>query len=370
MLRDTLFSVFVLLVQDSFEDDKLKILMIICASPDPKELHKTISTLEYGAKAKCIGHSQHTPMKEKLGVDDSSVAEILVTRIEAMDQFIHNLQVENKIREKERNEAHKEVLKKEQEVAELRAKLQIVEGKASGACKEEINMKVRERIEILRSELEECQRIANDFVENEKRKMEERMWQQQREVEKLKWRLKEIETQFFTRSSTGDFGDHFSRRLMGSISATDDPGNMVKSMDLDMGDQEPFTHELLSASVGVAGNEIQGSKLSDNMRLGTVFEEEEAGECKESFEDEEVEKEIIEEKRVCSSTFASDCSPGMIYLEWCCDENLRDRLEHVNAGDVASSRHMRIENIFTLCGNSRAFTASNYSTNQNAGSGS
>ncbi|CAL8165958.1 unnamed protein product [Prunus armeniaca] len=47
-------SKLTMLLQDSFEDDKTKILMVLCASPDPEEIHKTISTLEYGAKAKCI----------------------------------------------------------------------------------------------------------------------------------------------------------------------------------------------------------------------------------------------------------------------------------------------------------------------------
>lgn len=52
-------SSHVLFVQDSFEDDKTKILMVLCASPDPEEIHKTISTLEYGAKAKCIVCGPH-----------------------------------------------------------------------------------------------------------------------------------------------------------------------------------------------------------------------------------------------------------------------------------------------------------------------
>ncbi|EFJ09660.1 hypothetical protein SELMODRAFT_129437, partial [Selaginella moellendorffii] len=30
------------------------ILMVLCASPDPRDVYKTICTLEYGAKAKCI----------------------------------------------------------------------------------------------------------------------------------------------------------------------------------------------------------------------------------------------------------------------------------------------------------------------------
>ncbi|KAI3814019.1 hypothetical protein L1987_18761 [Smallanthus sonchifolius] len=43
-------SKLTMLLQDYFEDDKSKILMILCASPDPKELHKTVSTLEYWNK--------------------------------------------------------------------------------------------------------------------------------------------------------------------------------------------------------------------------------------------------------------------------------------------------------------------------------
>uniref|UniRef100_A0A1J3HQ84 Kinesin-like protein KIN-10A n=3 Tax=Noccaea caerulescens TaxID=107243 RepID=A0A1J3HQ84_NOCCA len=47
-------SKLTMLLQESFEDDKSKILMILCASPDPNEMHKTLCNLEYGAKAKCI----------------------------------------------------------------------------------------------------------------------------------------------------------------------------------------------------------------------------------------------------------------------------------------------------------------------------
>ncbi|KAJ0447680.1 putative kinesin-like protein [Helianthus annuus] len=61
-------------MQDSFEDNKSKILMILCASPDPKEMHKTISTLEYGAKAKCIVRGPHTPIKG----DGSSSSDVML----------------------------------------------------------------------------------------------------------------------------------------------------------------------------------------------------------------------------------------------------------------------------------------------------
>ncbi|KAK4421784.1 Kinesin-like protein KIN-10A [Sesamum alatum] len=92
-------SKLTMLLQDSFEDDKSKILMVLCASLDQKELHKMIATLEYSAKAKCIVGGPHTPVKEK-GVEDSSSDVLLGSRIAALDQFISKLQNENKIREK------------------------------------------------------------------------------------------------------------------------------------------------------------------------------------------------------------------------------------------------------------------------------
>ncbi|VVA09792.1 PREDICTED: kinesin [Prunus dulcis] len=119
--------VFEAKMQDSFEDDKTKILMVLCASPGLEEIHKTISTLEYGAKAKCIVRGPHTLIKDKIGTEDSS-AVILGSRIAAMDKFILKLQRENKLKEKERNEAHRELQKKE-EAASLRAKLELMEGK-------------------------------------------------------------------------------------------------------------------------------------------------------------------------------------------------------------------------------------------------
>ena len=101
--------------------------MILCASPDPKELHKTVSTLEYGAKAKCIIRAAHaaTP-RDKMSSEESSA--MLNSRIVAMNQFIHKLQKENKLREKERNEAQNVLKLKEEELAQLRAKLKLIEG--------------------------------------------------------------------------------------------------------------------------------------------------------------------------------------------------------------------------------------------------
>ncbi|KAK0606850.1 hypothetical protein LWI29_005171 [Acer saccharum] len=365
-------SKLTMLLQDSFEDDKSKILMILCASPDPKEIHKTICTLEYGAKAKCIIRGPHTPIKDKTGAEDSSSAVILGSRIAAMDQFIYKLQMENKLREKERNEAHQQLLKKEEEVAALRAKLEMVEGKGSTVVSEQvINSKVNERTQTLKlqleKKLEECQRMAEDFVDMKRKMMEETILQQQQEVEMLRRRLEEIEFELChsreVRSSRDFDGSNFAKRLLGAY-ADEDPG-MVKSMDLDMSDAEPFVRigavhqpdNHLKTFSEVVDNDVFGSKYGDKVCLSTVFEEEEVEDeerHKDNVEDEEVEKVIIEDKRVCSSRLVDESVPSINSAAGSLASSPQ-KLEMTpqNAKDSASSRNLRIQNIFTLCGNHR-----------------
>ncbi|KAL3506163.1 hypothetical protein ACH5RR_031545 [Cinchona calisaya] len=403
-------SKLTMLLQDSFEDDKSKILMILCASPDPKELHKTISTLEYGAKAKCIVRGPHTPIKEK-GAHDSSSAVILGSRIAAMDQFIYKLQMENKLREKERNEAQKELVKKEEEMTALRAKVAILEGKGVDTMEEEINLKANQMVQKLKSELEkkiqECKKMADEFVEMERRKMENMILQYQQEVEMLRQRLKEIEAELCHSSvgagSSDMDGSNFVRKLLETYS--EDPG-MVKSMDLDKSyDLDSGKQDVIYKSGNTEHQSVLGFDIRKNSRgeedydafqsfsskacLSTVFEEEEeelGGDDKEKFLDEEVQKEVIEEKKVvCSSTLVAKsntrrnfdggsfaesplilvASPQLSCLnQEKIEENLRDTAmekllhsespsEPESAKDSASSRRMRIQNIFTLCGNHR-----------------
>ncbi|KAL6185139.1 hypothetical protein ACLB2K_041274 [Fragaria x ananassa] len=380
-------SKLTMLLQDSFEDDKTKILMVLCASPDPKEIHKTIATLEYGAKAKCIVRGPHTPIKDKVGTEDSS-AVILGSRIAAMDEFILKLQKENKLKEKERNEAHKLLLKKEEEVAAMRAKLQSMEGKGSGSKEEEFKLKVNEVAQTLKQELErkleECQRTANEFVELERRRMEERILQQQQEVEMLRKRLEEIEFEL-CHSSDGNGvesgrkdndGTQFAKRLMG-IYASDGTGmmksmDMVKSMDLDMDDQDPFAGMVKYVGVNcqsdsnsnqgfvnqphlnaiaTENNDSFAATYADRVCLSTVFEEEELEEeeRKENVDVEEVQKEVIEEKRVCvvdGSSLKSNyqSTPTL-------NQTNRNIGEDGKGGP--DDRLVRIRNIFTLCGNYR-----------------
>ncbi|XP_009802054.1 kinesin-like protein KIN-10A [Nicotiana sylvestris] len=365
-------SKLTMLLQDSFEDDKSKILMILCASPDPKELHKTISTLEYGAKAKCIVRGPHTPLKEKGAEDSSSSAVILGSRIAVMDQFIYKLQMENKLKEKERNEAQKALMRKEEEIATLRTKLELVQGKGTEIT-EEINVKVNERTQTLKSELEmriqECQKMANEIVEMERRKMEERVLQQQQEFEMLRRRLEEMEAEL--RRSRAESGSSvqveentFAKRLQDIYS--EDAAGMVKSMDLDRSiDMDNGKRDILvykpeggntfQAILGYPNISNSGEVEDPAVNLGlphfankaslsTVFEEDEEGDG-----ELEVQKEVIEEKRICS---------GLLNHGTSCLRPAPDDFSDLSKDtDVcmgaAPSRKVLIENIFTLCGNYR-----------------
>ncbi|CAH8385289.1 unnamed protein product [Eruca vesicaria subsp. sativa] len=350
-------SKLTMLLQDSFEDDKSKILMILCASPDPKEMHKTLCTLEYGAKAKCIVRGSHTPNKDKNGGDESSSAVILGTRIAAMDEFISKLQSEKKQQEKERNDAQKLLKKKEEEVAALRSLL--IQKEACATNEEAIKEKVNERTQLLKAELEkkleECRRMAEEFVEMERRRMEEKIVQQQEELEMMRKRLEEIEVEF-RRSRDGDTvrsvdeTSGFAKRLRGLYSDDD----MVKSMDLDMGDPEPVK-QIWGAAVSYQPSSTTGSNLSDVLQpkptenmlaqmypdrvcLSTVFEEEEV--------EEDEEKMIIEDKSICSIT----TPVPSLNFERSGGENC---FNVTDDKESEMSRKLRIQNIFTLCGNQR-----------------
>ncbi|KAJ0963716.1 hypothetical protein J5N97_028838 [Dioscorea zingiberensis] len=328
-------SKLTMLLQDSFEDDKSKILMILCASPDPKELHKTISTLEYGAKAKCIVRVAHMPTpKEKMNSEESSVH--LRSRIVAMNQFIYKLQLENKLKEKERDEANKELLRKEEEISELRTRLKLIEGRGSAAKEDEIKSKVDERTQILKVEL---------------MKMEERMIKQQEELHMLRQRLEEMESERSKAVDDAlhniDGGSRFMKRLS-EIYAEGDQG-MEKSMELDMGEPQIIydvkeikegLHQTgnysscSSASTVLANIEVTGDatipRSPSRVFLSTVYEgEEEEVDSSEDYTD--LDGDLMERHHLLGT-------------EVVCGKNPRD---------VDSTRKTRIQNIFRLCGNYR-----------------
>ncbi|XP_048534006.1 kinesin-like protein KIN-10A [Triticum urartu] len=136
-------SKLTMLLRDSFDDEGSKILMILCASPDPKDLHKTISTLEYGARAKCTRAAAHASTPS------------------------------GKISSKD---ARYEMRLKDEEIARLRMKVRLME---AAAKEEEIRVKaVDEETRVLRSEM---------------RMMEENMLMQHQELLAVKQWLQQVE---------------------------------------------------------------------------------------------------------------------------------------------------------------------------------
>ncbi|KAG8072852.1 hypothetical protein GUJ93_ZPchr0006g42491 [Zizania palustris] len=322
-------SKLTMLLQDSFEDDKSKILMILCASPDPKELHKTVSTLEYGAKAKCIIRAAHvaTP-RDKMSSEESST--MLNSRIVAMNQFIYNLQKENKLREKERNEAQSVLKRKEEELAQLKAKLKLIEGQGAAAKQDEINSKVMEKTQSLRTELV---------------KMEEKMLRQQQELLALQQRLQEVEREKPVQQDI--IGGRLLARLSEMSARADQSMSMDMSIDFDMGDQ-PAVEDVkvikedtrqqgqIRSQTNAAGSCTSAGEQEDVVRLSgypekvvlsTVFEEGDEEEDKDSGVDEEQCKEVVEESYVMQQPLAEPEDP--------------------------ETRNTRIQNIFRLCGNYR-----------------
>ncbi|CAL9097602.1 unnamed protein product [Musa acuminata var. zebrina] len=355
-------SKLTMLLQDSFEDDKSKILMILCASPDPKETHKTISTLEYGAKAKCIIRVTRMPTpKEKVDPEESSL--LLKSRIVAMNQVMYKLQMENKLKEKECDDARKELLQKDAELAKLGARLQLIEERESEVKEAEINLTVDERTKTLKLEL---------------MKVEEIMLQQEAELTMLKQRLEEVE---LGRGKTGEDtlhdmdGGRFMKRLE---TYAGEPG-MVKSMDLDMGDQQDSydVKEIREDSYRHAsypkqspldaclsdfeeGADSSVLRFPEKVSLSTVFEGDE--EDIESTED-EVDKEVVEENMShargigCSMPFedsglnddhdgcGSDSKKKQVGAE---TNSIKNTIDAISA-----RRRTCVQNIFRLCGNHR-----------------
>jgi kinesin family protein 11 len=109
-------------MQDSFEDDRAKILMILCASPDVKDLHKTICTLEYGAKAKCIVRLPNSPSKEQMSSNRAEQVQMLEARLTKKDAYIEKLHKENEAKHRQNEERKRELERKDRELAELREK--------------------------------------------------------------------------------------------------------------------------------------------------------------------------------------------------------------------------------------------------------
>lgn len=228
-------------------DDKSKILMILCASPDPRETHKTISTFEYGAKAKCIVRAAHPATPKPSSQTNAESVTLLASQIALMNQHICELQRDKRTLLKERDQALKSLSLKDDELAVARFEV---------------------------------------------KRMEEKVTRQDNEIESLKNRLRELEC---GGREVGGFG-----YVASQLAEVAGDQSMVKSMELDYGDQvsnsiildvkevkedmtvPSWTRNLLPTI------EEEATEDHDQVILSTIFEAEES---------EEVEKGVVEEER-------------------------------------------------------------------------
>ncbi|KAL3680030.1 hypothetical protein R1sor_022986 [Riccia sorocarpa] len=157
-------SKLTMLLQDSFETVNAKILMILCASPCPRDLYKTMGTFEYGAKAKTIVRLPNSPAKEKILEADVKTLATLQARIAQKDTSLETLR-----REKERAEREKEA--KEKEISEMKRRMEDVENRAGmkdGLIQELKDTKQRmeqlqKEVEFQRSRAEKAEAELNEL---------------------------------------------------------------------------------------------------------------------------------------------------------------------------------------------------------------
>ncbi|KAM0044348.1 putative kinesin-like protein [Helianthus debilis subsp. tardiflorus] len=226
--------------------------------------------------------------------------------------------------------------------------------------------------------------MAHRVVEMERKKMERKIIQQQEELETLRRRLEEIKFEL-TRSREGKRNENESRNLSSSFSlegngfakklidmyADEDPGmeksmDLDKSLDMEIGSKREYQKAANNSIQAILGypyiendEDVYVPSSTGKSYLSTVFEEDEE-------EVEEVQKDVIEEKMVCVMN-----PPPVSAFKFDIDSlstAVGSESECVDP-DTASSRQLRIQNIFTLCGNYRELsqqhtplTATNKST--------
>ncbi|CAM6106597.1 unnamed protein product [Calypogeia fissa] len=160
-------SKLTMILQESFEDKNAKVLMILCASPCPKDLYKTLGTFEYGAKAKRIVRLPNSPAREKASEEELQKLAVVNAKDIAKDQCILKLR-----RDKEKSDREREV--QVREVKDLRRKVDELESQLSTRQNES------------EVQLHEYRRHADLQNEHTKRRLEElelQLQQKEREAE-------------------------------------------------------------------------------------------------------------------------------------------------------------------------------------------
>ncbi|KAG6498906.1 hypothetical protein ZIOFF_038658 [Zingiber officinale] len=246
--------------------------------------------------------------------------------------------MENKLKEKERDEARKELLQKDAELAELRTKFQHIEGRKS-----QINLKVDQKTETLKFEstkMEERMLLQKEeypkTLKFELTKTEERMLLQKEEYPKtLKFELTKMEERTLLQKEELDM---LRQRLGEKVLQDTDGGRLL---------QEPFQLDPCLVPIEEE-SDANILRFPDKVCLSTVFEEDEEG--RESIED-EIDKEVVRENSWLD--FFGQGNQFLVFIgSLSCWLGLQNRFTG-NSKNPASARKTRIQNIFRLCGKHR-----------------
>lgn len=204
--------------QASFEDDGARILMILCASPDPKDMYKTLGTLEYGAKAKCILRLPTTPPKDK---GTSGLESELIAKVQFKDACIQKLRQTQEEKDRAIQEKEQVLLEKEEETRRLRLQIAELERRKSIGSDQQFEMKLKldqlrkdmeqELEKRLQGELEKKLQETREFSEQEgRRKVEElelELQRQQMAIDHMRVRAEQAERQLQMLRATPELFD-------------------------------------------------------------------------------------------------------------------------------------------------------------------
>ncbi|KAJ7571734.1 hypothetical protein O6H91_01G175300 [Diphasiastrum complanatum] len=134
-------SKLTMVLQDSFEDNRTKILMILCLSPHLKDAHKTICTLEYGARAKTIVRLPVSPLKDDVAFGEEMIME---ARLHSKDECIKRLRRENEQIERVKGELEERLSKQELALSELQQKIAVMEAEKRDQYEQILKFKCHE----------------------------------------------------------------------------------------------------------------------------------------------------------------------------------------------------------------------------------
>eukprot|EP00250_Pteridium_aquilinum_P010251 c19244_g1_i1 orf=424-3636(+) len=389
------------LLQDSFEDDESKILMILCASPDPKDMHKTIGTLEYGCKAKCIVSLPASPAKDRFNGLDRGDPSVLEARVRAMEAHISKLEAENQSKDKEKEEIVKELKKKEQDLAASKRALEQMEQetreRCTKCCKDEIRIEMENR-------LKKCQKVAEEYIALGKKKLEEKVAEQQREIDNMRSRMKEIEREVevflkaipafsqalcISRNGDGDIAGNVGGALESisvrptyndaqqpcEISENLTPETSTDQDDLYANRQGVYEPNGWLPIIPEEGSEGEEEMMADDEDEDMVSSEKtgqatlsaaQVGVHTSLTEDDETPHVVHMDIDVCHpdcgvfgrpSEYSVCLSPRNTPSKYADSNSRKIYKEQDTAPPSAASRRSRIENIFLLCGNRRELAA-------------